>query len=140
MSQERVQTPDGRQGVLRNADVLHEITTSPRPSLLSDILGHPKGAPSMREFGHYNPSYKRNAIQYHLNQLIDAGVVEKIELPAGQRKRDLPSTFYRLTADGRTLLARHNLLEEEAAWEAIYENVEKPPEIEVAEKMDRPSE
>lgn len=140
MSQERIETTDGRQALLRNADVLHEITTSPRPSLLSDILGHPKGAPSMREFVHYNPSYKRNTIQYHLNQLIDAGVVEKIELPAGQRKRDLPSTFYRLTDDGRTLLARHNLLEEETAWAAIYENVEKPPEIEAAEAMDRPSE
>lgn len=131
---------DDRQELLRNADVLHEITTSPRPSLISDILGHPKGAPSMREFEHYNPSYKRNTIQYHLDRLVEAGVVEKVRLPAGERKRDLPSTFYRLTDEGRDLLDRHNLLEEESAWQAIYENVEKPPEIEAAEEMDRPEE
>jgi DNA-binding HxlR family transcriptional regulator len=139
MSHERVEGVDSQQGSLRNVDTLHEITTSPRPSLISDILGHSKGAPSMREFEHYNPSYKRNTIQYHLNRLIEVGVVEKVALPPGQRKRDLPSTFYRLTGEGRTLLDRHNLLEEESAWTAIYENVEKPPEIEAAEEMDRPS-
>ena len=138
MSQKGPETADDRQGVLENADTLHEITTSPRPSLLADILGHPDGAPSMREFEHYNPSYKRNTIQYHLNRLVEVGVVEKVTLPAGQRKRDLPSTFYRLTDEGRTLLDHHNLLEEEIAWTAIYENVEKPPEITAAEEMDRP--
>lgn len=138
MNQERVEGADGRQELLRNADTLHEITTSPRPSLISDILGHPEGAPSMREFEHYNPSYKRNTIQYHLNRLIEVGVVEKVALPPGQRKRDLPSTFYRLTDEGRALLDHHNLLEEETAWTAIYENVEKPPGIEAAEEMDRP--
>lgn len=131
---------DGQQGALRNVDVLHEITTAPRPSLISDILGHPKGAPSMREFEHYNPSYKRNTIQYHLDRLVEVGIVEKRTLPTGERTRDLPSTFYALTEEGRDLLARHNLLAEETAWKAIYENVEKPPEVQRAEEMDRPGE
>lgn len=138
MTRKRLADADGRQEVLRNVEALHEITTSPRPSLIADILGHPEGAPSMREFEYYNPSYERNTIQYHLDRLIEIGVVEKATLPAGRRKRDLPSTFYRLTDEGRTLLDRHNLLEEETAWTAIYENVEKPPEVEAAEEMDRP--
>lgn len=138
MIEEQLEPSGDRQALLQNADVLNEITTSPRPSLISDILGHPKGSPSMREFEHYNPSYKRNTIQYHLDRLIEIGVVEKLTLPAGQRKRDLPSTFYGLTDDGRDLLARHNLLDEEVAWQAIYANVEKSPEVRAAEEMDRP--
>lgn len=129
---------DDVPGLVERADVLHELTKDPRPQLIYDILGHPQRMPSMREFGYYNPSLKRNTIQYHLNQLIDVGIVERRKLPKGDRKRDLPSTFYALTGSGRDFLDEHNLLAEESVWQAIHENVEKTPEIRKIESMQRP--
>lgn len=129
---------DDVEALVERADVLHELTKDPRPQLIYDILGHPRQMPSMREFEYYNPSLKRNTIQYHLNKLIDVGVVEKRKLPKGERKRDLPSTFYALTERGRDFLDEHNLLAEESVWQAIHENVEKTPEIKKIEAMARP--
>lgn len=125
-------------GLVERADVLHELTKEPRPQLIYDVLGHPAQMPTMREFDYYNPSLKRNTIQYHLNRLVDIGIVERRKLPKGERKRDLPSTFYALSEDGRALLDHHNLLAEESAWRAIHENVEKTAEIEKIESMARP--
>lgn len=130
---------DDEPGTLvERADVLHELTKEPRPQLIFDILGHPQQLPSMREFEYYNPSLKRNTIQYHLNQLVELGIVEKRKLPTGERKRDLPSTFYTLTDRGRAFLEQHNLLDEKPAWKAIHEHVEKTPEIKKIESMPRP--
>lgn len=125
-------------GLVEHADVLHELTKEPRPQLIYDILGHPEQMPSVREFEYYNPSLKRNAIQYHLDKLIDVGLVEKRKLPTGERERDRPSTFYALTDAGREFLERHNLLAEEGAWQHIHDNVEKTPEIRKIESMSRP--
>lgn len=128
----------GSGGLVENADVLHELTKEPRPRLIYDILGHPQQMPSVREFEYYNPSLKRNTIQYHLNKLIEVGLVEKRKLPTGERKRDLPSTFYALTDACREFLERHDLLAEEEAWRGIHDNVEKTPEIRKIESMSRP--
>lgn len=138
MSQLDTSSGDGTASLVERADVLHELTKEPRPRLIYDILGHPKGTPSMREFEYYNPSLKRNAIHYHLSELVDLGVVEKRKLPTGRRKRDLPSTFYALTGAGREFLDQHNLLAEESAWQAVHRNVEKTPEIRKIESMSRP--
>ncbi|UTF53352.1 winged helix-turn-helix domain-containing protein [Natronosalvus rutilus] len=118
-------------------DRLRLITQPTRAALLSDILGHPKESPSVREFDYRNPDVKRSTIEYHLQELVEAGVVEKITLPAGERKRDLPSTFYGLTDEGYDLLERHGLLEEQPVWKAVDERLEKPPEIRAAEELDR---
>ena len=128
--------PDG--GLVEKADILHELTKEPRPRLIYDILGHPQGMVSMREFEYYNPSLKRNTIQYHLDRLVEIGIVEKHKLPKGERKRDLPSTFYALSGEGRRFLDRHNLLAEETVWQEIHENVEKTTEIRKIESMPRP--
>lgn len=125
-------------GLVERADVLHELTKEPRPRLIYDILGHPQGMPSVREFEYYNPGLKRNAIHYHLNRLVELDVVEKRKLPTGERTRDLPSTFYALSTVGRRFLDHHNLLAEETAWRAVHENVQKTPEIERIESMPRP--
>jgi len=133
-----LESGDASGGLLEHADVLHELTKEPRPQLIYDVLGHPQGMPSVREFEYYNPDLKRNAIQYHLDRLVDLGVLEKRKLPTGERRRDMPSTFYALTEAGRSFLARHDLLAEESAWRAIHDNVEKTAEIEAIEAMARP--
>lgn len=120
-------------------EALRLITQPTRAALISDILGHPEELPSVREFDHLNPDVKRSNIEYHLQKLIQAGLVEKVTLTKGERKRDLPSTFYGLTDDGYDFLERHGLLEEQPVWKAVNRSVEKPPEIQEAEGMERPS-
>lgn len=119
--------------------VLRLISQPTRAALLSDILGHPKEMPSVREFDHLNPDVKRSNIEYHLGKLVDADLVEKRSLPTGERERDLPSTFYGLTEYGRSVLDEHGLLDEQPVWKAVNQRVEKPPEIRDAERMARPS-
>ena len=116
---------------------LRLITQPTRASLLSDILGHPKEAPSVREFDYLNPDVKQSTIEYHLQELVEGGVVEKITLPKGERKRDLPSTFYGLTDEGYDLLERHGLLDERPVWKAVNERLEKPSEVRAAEELER---
>lgn len=118
---------------------LRLVTQPTRAALISDILGHPEELPSIREFDYLNPDTKRSNIEYHLQQLIEGGIVEKVSLPKGERARDLPSTFYGLTDDGYDLLDRHGLLEERPVWKAVNQRVEKPPEIREAEALERPS-
>lgn len=117
--------------------VLRLISQPTRAALLSDILGHPQEMPSVREFDYLNPDVKRSNIEYHLGKLIDAELVEKHTLPTGDRKRDLPSTFYGLTEYGRSILDEHGLLDEQPVWKAVNQRVEKPSEIREAEEMPR---
>ena len=119
--------------------MLRLITQPTRAALLSDILGHPQELPSVREFDYLNPDVKRSNIEYHLGELIDAGIVEKVTLAKGKRKRDFPSTFYGLTDKGYDLLETHGLLNEQPVWKAVNQRVEKPAEIREAEQMTRPS-
>lgn len=120
-------------------ETLRLITQPTRAALISDILGHPEELPSVREFDHLNPDVKRSNIEYHLQQLVEADLVERVTLPKGERKRDLPSTFYGLTEEGYDLLERHGLLDEQPVWKAVNRRVEKPPEVREAERMDRPA-
>lgn len=57
----------------------------------------------------------------------------------GERKRDLPSTFYGLTDEGYDLPGTHGLLDEQPVRKAVNQCVEKPAEIREAEQMARPS-
>ena len=62
-----------------------------------------------------NPPVERTTIQDHLQRLV-----ETVEVPVGERNRDLPHVFYALTESGRQLLDEHGLLDEEDAWKDIY--------------------
>ena len=128
-----------QEGVITSAAIREYLRYRHESALLSDILGHPQEMPSVREFDYLNPDVKRSNIEYHLGKLVEAGLVEKLTLPTGDRKRDLPSTFYGLTEYGRSVLDEHGLLDEQPVWKAVNQRVEKPPEIRDAEEMPRPS-
>lgn len=74
----------------------------------------------------------------HLQKLVAAGVVGKATLPTGERSRDLPYTFYYVTDEGRDLFDRNDIFDE-SVWREQYEKMEKTPEIEAIEAIDRPS-
>lgn len=108
-----------------------------RAGLLADIVGHPKGMPSVPELNYTNPRVERSTVIEHLEKLMNAGVVGKAELPPGERHRDLPYTFYYVTEAGREFLDRNNVLDEEV-WSDQYDRVEKTPAIREIEAMERP--
>lgn len=116
---------------------LQLVTQETRASLVADVVGHPDGSISVAELDYLNPGVGRSAIVEHLGKLVDAGVLEKTELPPGERSRDLPYTFYSLTDEARALFDRNDVFDRDT-WRERYETVEKTPEIDRIEAMARP--
>lgn len=118
-------------------EALKVVTQDTRAGIVADIVGHPEKMASVRELNHSNPRVERSAIEEHLRTLIDAGVVAKERLPVGERSRDLPHTFYRITDAARELFDRNDIFDRET-WREQYAKVEKPDDVLAAEQADRP--
>ena len=131
--------PEFATAELADVHRLHVVTQERRYNLIADILGHPQGLPSLSELDYMNPPVERTTIQDHLQRLIEVDVVEAVEIPVGERSRDLPHVFYGLTGSGRQLLDEHGLLDEEDAWKDLYARVEKTEKIQKYEDAPRPS-
>lgn len=112
---------------------------SSRTKLLQQILAHPEACLSATELDYRNPSLESSTIQYHLHKLEDAGIVERLKLPKGERSRDLPSTFWAVTEKGQNLLRQAGLYEEIEHWRDLYGRMERTPEIREIEAMARPT-
>lgn len=117
---------------------LQRVTEETRANLVADVVGHPKGAPSVDELDYTNPDLSEDAIRRHLTLLVDAGVLEELVVPAGERTRGYPYKFYRITDEARRLFDRNDLFPE-AAWQRQYERVTKTAEIRELEAMPRPT-
>jgi predicted ArsR family transcriptional regulator len=118
---------------------LQRVTDGTRANIVADVVGHPEGAPSVDELAYTNPSLEADTIRNHLTVLAEAGVVEELTVPAGERTRGYPYKFYRLTERARGLFDRNGLFPAEA-WRRQYERVEKTTEIRELEAMPRPEE
>jgi DNA-binding HxlR family transcriptional regulator len=117
---------------------LKAITQESRANIVSDLVGHPKGMPSMAELEYMNPSLCRSTITEHLDVLEEAGVVALAAFAPGQRPgRSLPYKFYHLTDQARRLFDRSNIFDE-GVWTDIYAQVNKSDEIERYEAITRP--
>ena len=116
---------------------LQKATGKKRADLLADIVGHPKGMPSVEELDYMNPPLSDDSIRRHLNTLKDVGVVREREFEPGERLRDYPYKFYELTEAARDLFDRNGLFPE-AAWQRQYAAVEKTARIREIEAMPRP--
>jgi len=117
---------------------LNVVTQETRFSLLQDILGHPVGLPTLKELDYVNPSKSRTTIRQHLEELVDAGIVEEVLLSEERRRNDRPYKFYGLSEEGRAFLEEHKLLRAEDTLREIYDRVEKTDEIERYEAAPRP--
>lgn len=127
---------NGNLGTVRER--LNVVTQETRFSLVQDILGHPSGLPTLKELDYVNPSRSQTTIRQHLQRLVEAGIVEKVELPENRRQNDLPYTFYGISEEGRRFLEEHKLLRAEETLQEIYDRVEKTAEIERYESAPRP--
>lgn len=121
--------------VRRRLDV---VTRETRFSLVRDIPGHPSGPSTPKEPDYVNPSRSRTTIRQHPGRLVEAGIIEKVELPEDCRQNDLPYAFYGISEEGRRFLEEHKLLGAKATLREAYDRVEKPAEIERYESAPRP--
>lgn len=117
---------------------LNVVTQETRFALLQDILGHPSELPTLKELDYVNPSKSQTTIRQHLQQLVDAGIVEEALLPEDRRKNDLPYKFYGISESGRQFLEEHKLLRAQDTLREIYDRVEKTDDIERYETALRP--
>ena len=117
---------------------LNVVTQETRFSLIQDILGHPEQLPTLKELDYVNPSKSQTTIRQHLQQLVDAGIVEEVHLPKERRQNDLPYKFYGISEDGWEFLGNHGLLRAEETLQAIYARVEKTDAIDRYETAPRP--
>lgn len=117
---------------------LRVVTQRTRFVLLMNIIGHPAQLPSLAELEHVNPSKARSTLVEHLEELIETGVVERVEHPPNKAENDIPHVFYGVTAEGRRFLETHRLLEAEKTLQDYYEAVAKPADIARYEAAPRP--
>ncbi len=116
--------------------VAEALAEESRRDIVADIVAHPQSLPSMKEL-EFTTGLHRTTVRDHLNTLIDAGVVEVVAFPRGQRTNDQPSKFYGLTESARELFDRNDVFVEEH-WQELYSRVEKPDEVDAAENAPRP--
>jgi len=128
-------TPSDLESVRERLTV---VTQETRFALLQDILGHPSELATLKELDYVNPSKSRTTIRQHLQQLVDAGIVEEVLLPEDRRQNDLPYKFYGISESGRQFLDEHKLLRAQDTLREIYDNVEKPDDIKRYETALRP--
>ncbi len=132
-------TPDRPPADLeRVRERLNVVTQETRFALVQDLLGHPEGVPTLKELDYVNPSKSRTTIRQHLQQLVEADVVEEVTLPDDRRRNDLPYKFYGISDEGRRFLEEHDLLRAEETLRSVYDRVEKTDEIERYEAAPRP--
>jgi len=128
-------TPSDLESVRERLNV---VTQETRFALLQDILGHPSELPTLKELDYVNPSKSQTTIRQHLQQLVDAGIVEEVLLPEDHRKNDLPYKFYGISESGRQFLDEHKLLRAQDTLREIYDRVEKTDDVERYETAPRP--
>jgi len=116
---------------------LQKATDQPRANLIADIVGHPQGAPSVKELDYMNPGLGEDAIRRHIGVLQDVDVIAELVVEPGNRVRGYPYKFYQLTPEARELFDRNNLFPVDA-WRRQYARVEKTGEITELEAMPRP--
>lgn len=116
--------------------VAEALAEESRRDIVADIVAHPKGLPSMKEL-EFTTGLHRTTIHEHVEALIDAEIVEVVEIPTGERSKGQPSKFYGITETARELFDRNNVFLKDH-WQELYDRVDKPNEIKQAEAAPRP--
>lgn len=86
--------------------VAEGLSEESRPDIVADIVAHPKGLPSMKEL-EFTTGPHRTTIHQHLKALIDAGVVDVVEIPAGEQMGGQPYKFYGIIEAAREVFDKN---------------------------------
>jgi DNA-binding HxlR family transcriptional regulator len=114
---------------------LRSILDQTRCIILQQILAHDSGVLSKAELEARNPDVNESTLQYHIDTLVERGILRKLDAP--ENKRDLPSVFYAVSERGIELLKQVNLYDEIAVWNQMYSQVPTPEGLKKIEDMER---
>lgn len=105
--------------------------------ILQQILAHDSGVLAFPELQARNPDLDSDALQTHLDQLLDHGLltIEPAPNPAG----NAPLEFFAVTTLGIETLKRMNIYDEIAVWREVYNQVPTPDALTDIEEMERPT-
>lgn len=120
--------------------LLHVATEDVAHELLIDVAGHPEGTPSEKELDWMNPDVSRRTVGRRLENLVEAGVLEKLVYAQGEQPDDAESsvrTFYQFTDRARELFSEVGMFDPNV-WRPVYARVEKSEDVKAAEKVPRP--
>ena len=115
-------------------DLLSQET---RHLVVQYVLGHPEHLASLDELDYMIPKSKA-AISDQLDNLIEAGILDRYRYEPSEDTRDLPSKFYGLTEQGVDILHEYNYLRGVPIARALYKNTRKSEKIERHEEAPRP--
>jgi DNA-binding PadR family transcriptional regulator len=131
-------SPTDQATGLNPIEAFSALDDTTRANIIGTIVGHPKGAPSKKELEYYNPSVASSTLTGHLKRLEEVGLIEAVERDREGLDRGQPYRFFQLTDAARELFDRNNLFEPDA-YQSLFAEVEKTPEIEAAEAVERPT-
>lgn len=120
----------------RDRRVHHLITQETRYLIVQYTLAHPENLPTLNELAHAIPR-SRSTIHEHVEKLIDEDILAEYTLDE-RPSRDLPRTFYGFTETGIDAVRQLGMLEGKPVLQAMYEELEKPPDIQRYESAPRP--
>lgn len=136
-TQGRTDTPD-LDWVAEKRKRLNVATQETRFKIVQNIIGHPHQLPTLLELDYFMTGVSKSTIRNHLDTLIDAGVVARIELPKEERTRNNPSVFFGLTEVAREDLEALNLLNTEAIAQEATLQTKLTPKVEQYMHAPRP--
>jgi len=108
-------------------------------ALLADIVAHPYQLPTLEELAYTNQRHGRDAVEDHLESLVRRDLVERVSFSDSRPRPDEPDLFFGLTELGRTVFFRRMPDANASLLQEAYASVDKPPEIEAAERAPRPA-
>lgn len=117
---------------------LNVATQQTRFDIVQNIIAHPSQLPTLKELEYFLEGVRKSTIRNHIDKLVDAGVIARVELPRDDRKRDLPHVFYGLTESGREDLAAIGLLETEDILQEATLRTQVPDDVEQYMTAPRP--
>lgn len=127
--------PDGG---LEPTQLLDLATEKEQADIIADVVGHPKGAPTVEELVYMNTVLDEETIRHRLSTLSEAGVLEEQRLDSEKADSESPSTFYEVTPAAREVFDKKGLFPVEA-WQRQYDAVAKTDRVRALEQLHRSS-
>lgn len=93
--------------VNRTVEIISVVNDKACANLIADIVAHPKGLVSPKEFSILNPPFSKSKISNRLTKFREAGVVayeESLDQSPGEPRR-----YYYLTDKAREVFDRNNM-------------------------------
>jgi DNA-binding HxlR family transcriptional regulator len=117
------------------AEIMAAAADEDCSDLIMDLVAHPKGLVSHKEFRILNPSLSGSKISRRLSKLQEAGVVEKVDAPYPAPGE--PRAYYYLTEDAREVFDRNQLFEP-GPLEEMFDRIDHSTEFEELLEKERP--